>query len=149
MQPSFKVIERAKLLLENYSLSFWDALIGAAGLEADVGTIYSEDKQDVPGFGVESTVEANRQFDSVEQLAGYIAKTAKDADRIHGELAKTCQIPVMAPLSFRRVRSGKGFLPPKSQNRNRHVRFAFDLGSLKKKPPPQKRRRPQFLSLSP
>lgn len=39
-----------------------------------------------------------------------------DAERAIGEAAKATQIPVRAPFRFRRVRSGKGFLPEKNKN---------------------------------
>lgn len=65
------------------------------------------------GFGVRSTAEANRSTTDVGELASYVAKVAKHADKVHGEVAKLSQVPTMAPLNFRRVRSGKKFLPPK------------------------------------
>ena len=41
--PTWKVIERAEQLLKKYSLSFWDALLVAACLEAGVTRLYTED----------------------------------------------------------------------------------------------------------
>jgi predicted nucleic acid-binding protein len=41
--PSWVVLERAERLLNNYSLSFWDAMIIAACLEGEVSRLYSED----------------------------------------------------------------------------------------------------------
>lgn len=41
--PSWSVLERAELLLDSYSLSFWDAMIIAACLEAGLTRLYSED----------------------------------------------------------------------------------------------------------
>lgn len=67
------------------------------------------------GFGWSSTLESVCQGDetrSLDAIAGYIAKAAKRADQVHGEIAKLSQLPTMAPRNFRRVRSGKGFLPP-------------------------------------
>jgi hypothetical protein len=44
------------------------------------------------------------------KLAG---ERTSDADQLVAELVKDSQLPVHAKLNFRRVRSGKGFLPPK------------------------------------
>lgn len=41
--PSWNILDRAELLLIRYSLSFWDAMIIAACLDADVTRLYSED----------------------------------------------------------------------------------------------------------
>jgi predicted nucleic acid-binding protein len=41
--PSWEVADRAQQLLDRYSLSYWDAMIVAACLEAGVTRIYSED----------------------------------------------------------------------------------------------------------
>jgi predicted nucleic acid-binding protein len=41
--PSWSTLDRAETLISNYSLSFWDALIIAACLEAGVTRLYSED----------------------------------------------------------------------------------------------------------
>ena len=40
--PSWQVLDRAVSLLRRYSLSFWDALLVAACLEAGAETLYSE-----------------------------------------------------------------------------------------------------------
>jgi len=61
------------------------------------------------GWGIESTVERCR---STEALAGYMVKLARVPDGTMGELAKLTQLPHSAPFRFRRLRSGKGFLPP-------------------------------------
>ncbi|HEU4582562.1 MAG TPA: hypothetical protein VFS67_30105 [Polyangiaceae bacterium] len=67
------------------------------------------------GFGWRSTAEALRlnvrPQEGVSVLAGYITKIACTADQTLGELAKRTQVPMMAPKNFRRLRSGKGFLP--------------------------------------
>lgn len=67
------------------------------------------------GFGWRSTAEAVRLDDDakngVSKLAGYITKIAGNSEKTHGELAKLSQVPVMAPKNFRRLRSGKKFLP--------------------------------------
>lgn len=72
------------------------------------------------GFGWSSTMEAadtrNPGRTDLDSIAGYIAKVAKNADRLHGEIAKLTQLPLNAPNNFRRVRSGKGFLPPRRKN---------------------------------
>jgi len=41
--PSWEVMDRAQHLLHQYSLSYWDAMIVAACLEAGVARLYSED----------------------------------------------------------------------------------------------------------
>ena len=41
--PSWEVADRAQRLLDRYSLSYWDAMILAACLEAGVVRVYSED----------------------------------------------------------------------------------------------------------
>jgi len=41
--PGWDVVDRAEALLESHSLSFWDALLIAACLEAGVKRLYSED----------------------------------------------------------------------------------------------------------
>jgi hypothetical protein len=62
------------------------------------------------GWGPESTAEAAR---SSEAIAGYVVKLAGQHDASVGELAKITQAPLNAPVRFRRLRSGKGFLPPR------------------------------------
>jgi hypothetical protein len=64
------------------------------------------------GWGLQSTAEAARCADTV---ASYITKLAGDQDRTLGEVAKLSQLPVMAPLRFRRIRSGRHFLPPREK----------------------------------
>lgn len=66
------------------------------------------------GFGWRCTAEANRYGDT-EAISGYLVKGVKNADAMHGEICKLSQLPVMAPKNFRRLRSGKRFLPPKRQ----------------------------------
>jgi hypothetical protein len=61
------------------------------------------------GWGAVSTIETPRG--SVERISGYLVKLAALADRTSGELAKLTQLPTVAPVRFRRLRSGKGFLP--------------------------------------
>lgn len=66
------------------------------------------------GFGWRCTAEANR-YGNTEAISGYLVKGVKNADNMHAELAKLCQVPVMAPKNFRRLRAGKGFIPPKQK----------------------------------
>lgn len=65
------------------------------------------------GWGRQSTAEAAR---SSEAVAGYVVKLAGHHDASVGELAKITQAPLNAPERFRRLRSGKGFLPPRRSN---------------------------------
>jgi len=65
------------------------------------------------GWGVMCTGEAAR---SAERAAGYAVKVAGMAERTVGEVAKLTQLPLQAPQRFRRLRSGKGFLPPRKHN---------------------------------
>ena len=67
------------------------------------------------GWGTQSTAEVAHSTDA---LAGYIVKLAGQHDRSMGELAKVTQAPLAAPARFRRLRSGKGFLPPRKRNEN-------------------------------
>lgn len=62
------------------------------------------------GWGPRSTAERARDR---KALAGYVTKVAGKADATAGEIAKVTQAPVSAPPKFRRLRSGKGFLPPR------------------------------------
>ena len=65
------------------------------------------------GWGVQSTAERARGADVV---ASYMVKVAGQAERVVGELAKLSQLPTNAPCRFRRLRSGKGFLPQRRRN---------------------------------
>jgi len=62
------------------------------------------------GWGPQSTAERGRSKDA---LAGYITKLAGVAGSTAGEVAKITQAPTQAPERFRRLRSGKNFLPPR------------------------------------
>jgi predicted nucleic acid-binding protein len=44
--PTWRVVDSAERLLRKYSLSFWDALLVAACLEAGVTRLYTEDFDD-------------------------------------------------------------------------------------------------------
>lgn len=53
--PTWSVIDRAKSLLARYSLSYWDATLIAAGLEAKATSLYSENfsgYQDIDGLKI-------------------------------------------------------------------------------------------------
>jgi len=65
------------------------------------------------GWGLISTAECAR---SVGESVGYIVKVAGKVDESIGELAKLSQLPLKAPFRFRRIRSGKGFLPPRAKS---------------------------------
>ena len=74
------------------------------------------------GWGHQSTMEQAR---SKEALAGYMVKVAGDQhkdgtddsrSRLTGEVVKLSQLPMNAPKNTRRLRSGKGFLPPPHRN---------------------------------
>lgn len=67
------------------------------------------------GWGTQSTAEVAHSQDAI---AGYIVKLAGEADATNGELAKITQAPTNAPQRFRRLRSGRGFLPPRRSNPN-------------------------------
>jgi hypothetical protein len=65
------------------------------------------------GFGRESTADAARGLDAI---AGYITKLCGMADATAGEVAKVTQAPLRAPVRFRRLRSGRAFLPLRRKN---------------------------------
>jgi hypothetical protein len=65
------------------------------------------------GWGLQSSAEA---ADDIEAVLGYGVKVAGLHDASVGELAKITQAPMNAPERFRRLRSGKGFLPPRYKN---------------------------------
>ena len=65
------------------------------------------------GWGRQSTAEGARDKNAV---AGYVVKLAKNHDASVGEVAKITQAPTAAPERFRRLRSAKGFLPPRRSN---------------------------------
>jgi predicted nucleic acid-binding protein len=53
--PSWNYLQRAEDLLASRSISFWDALIVVAAIEAGVTTLYSEDLAGVgpiPGINI-------------------------------------------------------------------------------------------------
>lgn len=62
------------------------------------------------GWGVQSTAEVARDSATV---ANYVTKLSGQVDGVIGEVTKLCQSPKDAPLRFRRLRAGKGFLPPR------------------------------------
>lgn len=64
-------------------------------------------------WGTHSTAEAVKDRGA---MAGYLTKLAAQAHNHIGELAKITQAPTNAPLKFRRLRSGVGFLPKVKKN---------------------------------
>jgi len=64
-------------------------------------------------WGRQSTAEIVRGKDA---LAGYLVKLARSGEKAAGEVAKLTQLPVNAPLRFRRLRSGRRFLPPRKKS---------------------------------
>lgn len=67
------------------------------------------------GWGFQSTAEVPRDLEAV---FGYIVKVAGLHEGSVGELAKVTQVPMCADARFRRLRSGRGFLPPRRSNPN-------------------------------
>jgi hypothetical protein len=76
------------------------------------------------GFGRRSWIE---RAESTGEAIGYITKVAghheqsvrrmgKRVARTTGEIVKLTQLPMNAPSRFRRLRAGKGFLPPRRKN---------------------------------
>ena len=65
------------------------------------------------GWGTRSTAERVRSQDKV---LNYISKLSIQADRVFSEIAKLTQLPRNAPQRMRRLRSGKGFLPPRRKD---------------------------------
>jgi hypothetical protein len=65
------------------------------------------------GWGVQSSAEAANDAAAV---ASYIVGLMKLHETSAGELSKITQAPTNAPGRFRRLRSGKGFLPPRRSN---------------------------------
>lgn len=65
------------------------------------------------GWGYQSTAERARDLEAV---IGYGVKLAGLHDASVGELSKVTQCPMNAPERFRRLRSGKGFLPPRHRD---------------------------------
>lgn len=65
------------------------------------------------GWGVQSTAEAANDSEAV---ASYLVGLMKLHESSAGELSKITQAPTNAPGRFRRLRSGKGFLPPRRSN---------------------------------
>lgn len=71
------------------------------------------DVLEASGWGRQSTAEAARD---IEAVISYGVKLAGLHDASVGELAKVTQCPMNAPERFRRLRSGKGFLPPREKD---------------------------------
>jgi hypothetical protein len=64
------------------------------------------------GWGKLGTLE---RAESADAVYGYLTKTCgqheESVGKVRGELIKLSQLPTNAPVRFRRLRSGKGFLP--------------------------------------
>lgn len=67
-------------------------------------------------WNVRCTAERARNY---RQVVNYAAGVAGDAGRVISEIAKLTQLPMNAPQRFRRVRTGKSWLPPKRRDPNR------------------------------
>lgn len=65
------------------------------------------------GWGLQSSAEGARD---IEAVMAYGVKLCGFHDASVGELAKVTQCPMNAPERFRRLRAGKGFLPPRQSN---------------------------------
>lgn len=65
------------------------------------------------GFGFNAYAGLAR---SKEKLASYFMKIAGDVEGTAGEVAKTSQVPMDSAHGFRRLRSGRGFLPPRMKS---------------------------------
>ena len=65
------------------------------------------------GWGAKSAGAAARDVDA---LAGYMAGLAGESGEAAGEIAKLTQAPTNAQGKLRRLRSGKGFLPPRQKH---------------------------------
>jgi hypothetical protein len=66
------------------------------------------------GWGRVSSFERCR--DAFESI-GYLIGTAGKHEASIGELSKITQLPLNAPARFRRLRAGKGFLPPRTKGK--------------------------------
>jgi hypothetical protein len=66
------------------------------------------------GWGAHSSAE---QVRSTGKMANYLVDIAKHGHEHAHELAKLTQLPLNAPRHFRRLRSGKEFLPPVRKNK--------------------------------
>ena len=67
------------------------------------------------GWGFQSTAEVPRDLEAV---FGYLVKVAGLHEASVGELSKVTQLPLCADNRFRRLRAGRGFLPPRITNPN-------------------------------
>ncbi|HYO93848.1 MAG TPA: hypothetical protein VER33_05020, partial [Polyangiaceae bacterium] len=64
-------------------------------------------------WGTLSTIERVR---TEGKVVNYLAKLAGEGDEVVNEIAKLTQLPRNAPLRFRRMRTGKGWLPKRRKN---------------------------------
>lgn len=103
-------LERRAILLENLVTG---TARERALLDAATRPMRSRGGRQSRLWGRQSTAERVADRDA---LAGYIVKLAGEMDAAAGELAKLTQVPTNAFEKFRRLRSGKGFLPPRRKN---------------------------------
>ena len=109
---------------EQFSVSgrgHYNMVLVSAALAAALRNDYLATVQILKAMAVESgwgwfigTPEVARDLEAV---AGYVAKLSSGkAAVLAGEITKPSQAPVNAPLHFRRLRSSRGFLPPRRKN---------------------------------
>jgi hypothetical protein len=87
-----------------------EAYLATGSTERDATLLHGELRiaAENTGWGRQSIAEAVKDK---EALASYLVKLV-------GEVAKVSQAPTNAPVKFRRLRSGRGFLPPRRKNPN-------------------------------
>lgn len=92
-----------------------EAYVATGSTERDATLLHGELRiaAENTGWGRQSIAEAVKDR---EALASYLVKLV-------GEVAKVSQSPVNAPIKFRRLRSGRHFLPPR--HRNPHITGAL------------------------
>lgn len=139
------VVEAHRTGWPHVNLVIWDKRLAAevrasqaerreAGLSDDECRWVQGDLADLvtgSGWGRMSSAEIPRE--GKDAIAGYLVKLCKtldeDAtlderaeiakDRVAAEVVKMSQVPTAAPINFRRLRSGRGFLPPKRTSNKR------------------------------
>jgi hypothetical protein len=112
--PHVNIVAYAPSLARELAISTSERL--AAGATAREATLLHGDLLEhaiACGWGRQSTAEKVRD---TAALGAYAVKLAGEHDQTIGELAKVTQAPTNAPARFRRLRSAKGFLPPRRRN---------------------------------
>lgn len=104
----------AELESERKALELVTSHREAVLLRGELLTMATASEDGLTMFGAQSTAERCRG--DRDTLAGYFVKLAGLADQSAGEIAKLTQLPLNAPERFRRLRSGKGFLPPRHRD---------------------------------